>query len=99
MPPSIQEIVNIIYLSIDEINELQPQNKRVPKSMESVLLGQESALDSLGFINFVVTLEQKIQEKFGIEISLTEDEEFTRVNSSYRTVDSLARFLQSKLSQ
>ena len=99
MSPNVKNIVDIIYQSIDEINQLQPQGKRISKSPESVLLGDESALDSLGFINFVVTLEQKIQEKFGIEISLTEDEELTRVDSSYRTVDSFARFLQSKLSQ
>lgn len=99
MLPNKKDIVNIIYRSIDEVNQLQPPNKRVLKSMESVLLGEKSALDSLGFINFVVTLEQKIQEEFGVQISLTEDEEFTRINSSYRTVDTFAQFLQFKLSQ
>ncbi len=68
----INKIINLIFKVADEINEILPQEKRVKRSLETVLFGSTGVLDSLGITIFIVALEQKIEEEFGILVSITD---------------------------
>ena len=59
-----------ILSAIDELNEQLPRKQKIRKSVDSVLLGQKGGLDSLGLVNLIVSVEQKIEEDFGLSVSL-----------------------------
>lgn len=64
---SFEQITQIICDAIGEVNEsLEPEQK----TLDTVLLGESQILDSLGLVNLVVTVEQKIERTLKKKISL-----------------------------
>ena len=90
-----EKVLHIIYAVIDEINEQFDENQRLEKSKETVLFGQVGKLDSLGMVNFIVGLEQKVQEDTGKEISLADQMMSMDEDSPFRTVEGLAQYVSS----
>ena len=67
-----QIIKSIIYDSIDELNELLlDKNNQIKKDDNEIIFGEETNLDSLTTVNFIVILEQNIQSELNdFEISM-----------------------------
>jgi len=72
MQPTKEELIGIIYESLDEINEQLPSDQRIQKSPDTILVGRAGGLDSLGFVNFIALVEEKCAHKYGITVSLME---------------------------
>ena len=64
--------LRIVYDTIDVVNRQLPATKRLKKSPETVIAGAGGALDSLGIVNFVITLEDKVGEATGASVQLLE---------------------------
>ncbi len=65
----------MIYSAIDEVNERLPAEERLDKSIDTILFGESGRLDSLGLVNLIVAIEQKIEEEYGITVVLAEEGE------------------------
>ena len=61
-------ILEMIYSIIDEHNELNPNDLKLEKSLETSLYGSESNLDSLGLVNFLVEVENIIKKNINQDI-------------------------------
>jgi D-alanine--poly(phosphoribitol) ligase subunit 2 len=85
------DIIEIIYQSIEEIN--RQERIEIPKNPQSQLFGRGSRLDSLGLVNLIVSVEEKINDKFGISISLADEKAMSQKNSPFLSVDSLAEYI------
>ena len=72
MKPTKEELIDIIYQSLEEINEQLPNEFHIQKSPDATLVGGTTGLDSLGFVNFVALVEEKCAHKYGIALSLTD---------------------------
>jgi acyl carrier protein len=72
MKASKEELLDIIYQSLDELNEQLPDGDQIQKSPAAPLVGEGGRLDSLGFVNFVALVEEKCAHKYGIALSLTD---------------------------
>jgi len=93
-----QKVESTIFRAIDEINRQLEPEKRVEKTRDTALLGGSSKLDSLGLINFIVTVEQKVEEEFGIAITLASDEAVFQKNSKLlNSVGTLADYISKCL--
>ena len=90
-----EKIIQSIMNAIDEINERYPEEKRLSKSVDTVLTGQSGKLDSLGLVNFVVSVEERIQNDLGINISLAD--EIGNVDGALRTPETLAEHIANEL--
>src|SRR4029077_730136 len=55
----------IVYEPIYVVNQQLPASKRLRKSPATVIAGPGGALDSLGLVTFVITLEDKVGEAVG----------------------------------
>ena len=66
-------VVEIIYDSVDSINRQLSDEQKLVKSKETVLIGERGKLDSLGLINFLINLEEQIEEKFQFQVELFSD--------------------------
>ena len=89
------KIIQSIMDAIDEINERNPEEKRLSKSVDTVLTGESGELDSLGLVSFVVAVEERIQNDLGVNISLAD--EIGNVDGALRTPETLAEHIANEL--
>lgn len=87
-----EAVLAAVYATIDEINELQPLESQILKAPETVLMGPGSVVDSMGMVSFVVTLEQRLADTFGVPITLADERALSRRSSPFRTVSSLVTY-------
>lgn len=64
------QIEQIVFQAIDRVNELLLEEKAVAKDAGTVLLGQGAVLDSMGFVNFIVALEELLATGSGLSLNL-----------------------------
>ena len=88
-----------VFDVIDEFNRTLPSGKKLKKSMETTLFGKHGGLDSLGLVNLVVAVEQKIEEEFGVPVSLADERAMSQEKSPFRTVDALVKYILLLLSE
>ena len=93
------QIIESLYTVIDETNRQNPAGPPLSKSLETVLYGSESELDSLGLINFVVAAEQGIERNFGKSIVLADDRALSQPTSPFSSVGALANYIEVLLSE
>jgi acyl carrier protein len=86
-------VLRVIYESISDLNLQLPVEQRIEKSLSTILFGGGGKLDSLGLANFIVITEQKLEERYGFRIDLTEDDPFSPATGHFRTIDSLATYV------
>jgi acyl carrier protein len=54
------QIRNSIFRAIDRVNELSLDEGALVNGESDVLVGEGAALDSMGFVNFVVAVEEEM---------------------------------------
>lgn len=91
------EIINFIYEGIDEINEQNETN--IPKEPNARLFGKESDLDSLGLVNLITLIEEKIEEITGSYYPIADERALSLEQSPFRTVESLADYIAILLNE
>ena len=89
------KIIQSIMDAVDEINERYPDEKKLPKSVDTILTGESGKLDSLGLVTFIVAVEERIQNDLGITISLAD--EIGKVDGALRTAETLADYIANEL--
>ncbi len=94
-----QAVLEIIFATIDEMNETTSADDKLEKSPETHLFGRQGRLDSLGLVNFVVSLEQNIAEEFGVAVTLADEKALSRETSPFLTVDTLSDYIVEQLRQ
>jgi hypothetical protein len=93
----MREIEKLIHETIDEINGQTPPDRRIDKSSQAVIVGTGSTLDSLGIINFLVSLEAKVAASTGHTVSLLNDDTLNDPDGPLRTVESIERFISERI--
>ena len=93
------KILDLIYRAIDELNEQQDPNEQLSKTEDTVILGPQAVLDSLGLVHLIVSLEQLVNDEMHTEITLADERAMMMDSSPFRTVRTLAAFIESLLVQ
>jgi acyl carrier protein len=52
-----------VYRAIDAVNDLLPAQQALAAHDNSVLVGGTATLDSMGFVNFIVALEEELERE------------------------------------
>ena len=92
-----QKITNLVFSVIDEINKELSKDDQIIKSLDSVIYGSNGQLDSLGLVNFVVGVEQKIEDVFEKSINLTDDKAMSEKNSPFQTIETFVNYIYDVL--
>jgi D-alanine--poly(phosphoribitol) ligase subunit 2 len=92
-----QPVVDAIYSAVDDLNEILDPEERLSKSSEMALIGKDARLDSLGLVNLIVLVEEKVQQQFGVAITLVDERAMSQSKSPFRTLGSLADFVEEQL--
>ncbi len=88
-----QGILQAIFSTIDDINEILPDDRQLEKSVETRLFGMRGGLESLEFVNFIVLLEQRIAEEREVAVTLADEKAISRETSPFSTVEKLADYI------
>ncbi len=87
-----KEIIEIIFKSIEEIN--QQNDTPIAKDINIKLFGKESELDSLGLVNLITSIEEGIEELTGNYIPIADERAFSMESSPFKTVETLAIYIE-----
>ncbi len=66
---------------------------------ETVLFGSTSALDSMGLVTFLLEVEQRAEEQYGVPVRLMDDRAMSQNHSPFRSVRSLAEYISTLLAE
>ena len=94
-----EQIAQLIFNAIDEVNQLLPEQERLVKSIDTVLFGNKGKLDSLGLVSLIVAIEQKIEEALEIPITLADERAMSQKQSPFRTIGTLADYIDTLLKE
>lgn len=92
-----ERITSAVFSAIDEVNKQLPKEQKLEKSMDTVLVGPTSKLDSLGMVNLVVALEEHIEKDFDRTIYLTDESVMSDGNGYFQTIGALCEHITKLL--
>jgi acyl carrier protein len=85
---------NIIELITDAVKQfLPPGEQPATVSEDTRLVGGNSLLDSTALVSLIVEVEQQIDDRYGVSITIADDRALSQQRSPFRTVSSLADYI------
>lgn len=90
-------LIDILFPAIDEFNTNQPNDQKLKKSRDAMLLGNESHLDSVQLVAFIVTVEEILLEKIGKDIPLITTNAMTQSDDPFSTINNLRKYIEDVL--
>ena len=85
-----KDAYEIVIASLNEV--FAQTGTPVPESIgeDTVLVGSDPVLDSLGVVQLIVEVEQRVEQGHDISVTLANDKAMSARNSPFRTVGVLA---------
>ncbi len=90
-------IVQAIYSAVDELNTQLPTGVSLEKSPDAVLYGKSSKLESLDFVTFIMEVEEKVNDEFGVQVMITDENLLSKEKSPFSTLGTLTDYLEKIL--
>ncbi len=87
------QIYKTVVKQLEYLNETLPEDQKFLVSMDTILFGRGSSIDSMSLVSVIVDLEGFFFDEIGMEISLTDDKAMTREISPYDNVSNLVDYL------
>jgi acyl carrier protein len=88
-----KKVLKCIFSAIDASNKTSAPKHRLQKAPEAVLYGKNGRLDSLGLVNLIVAVEERVSREFGAELVLADSRAMSQKNSPFRTVQTLVDYV------
>lgn len=64
---------------------------------DSPLLGPDGVLSSMAFVSLLLSLEQELEARHGVAVSLVDEKAMSQRNSPFGTIGSLARYVEHRV--
>lgn len=90
-----EEIITLIYQSIDEHNSVNSTEQQIKKDKTSKIIHESSNIDSLGALTLLVNIEEKISINLG-KVSLVR-EEYLISSEKYESIESVYELVKELL--
>ena len=94
-----ERVEKAVFEAIDEMNSQLPKGIVIDKSADAALYGTTGKLESLDFVALIVEVETKIQNEFGVDFMLTDENLLSKEKSPFVTVGSLVEHIQDVLEE
>ena len=65
-----EQVRSTVFRVLDELNEQRAPHEQLPKDDSVPLVGLDGYLDSLGLVNLIALLEEKVEQEFGMSLNL-----------------------------
>ncbi|MBI2478225.1 MAG: hypothetical protein HYV60_06165 [Planctomycetia bacterium] len=90
-----EQVREVVWEAIDEANEDLDPGEQIDR--DGILYGRGGVLDSLGLVNLLLAIEERLSDRFGIRVTLASDKAMSRERSPFRTTKALASFVEELL--
>lgn len=90
---AVKLILDALKEGIDDTAEESRKLKISEASSETRLFGGGGLLDSMGVVILLSDLEEQLDEKYNVMMSLASDSTMSKTRSPFRTVKSLAKYI------
>ena len=90
-----RELEFVIIDALKEVVDNEQAERPEEPGVNTPLIGRNGILDSLGLVSLVVAVEQAIEDRYGIALSLADEKALSQTHSPYRTVASLAAYAEA----
>jgi acyl carrier protein len=88
------DILLIIYEAIDDLNLDLNDEEKIEKSESTEIFGSNSRIDSMGLVNLITVIEEKLEEKTGKFISIADEKAMSLSSSPFKNVLSLKNYIE-----
>ena len=88
-----EEILKIVTGQVELLRDTFPQDEQFEVTVELVLFGADSTIDSLSLVSLIVDIESLFFDEYNLEISLTDDNAMTREVSPFSTISTLTDYI------
>lgn len=88
-----------VLAAIDAHNKSADKKRRVEKDLKAVLYGKDGRLDSLGLVNLIVAVEERVSRQFGAQVVLADSRAMSQKSSPFRTVGSLVAYVGQRIKE
>jgi len=92
-----EKVEKAVFEAIDEMNAQLPKGIAIEKNTDAPLYGKNGKLESLDFVAFIVEVEGKVQNEFGVDFFLTDENLLSKESSPFTTVGTLVEHIQRVL--
>jgi acyl carrier protein len=87
------KIVQMIVASLEEVLVTAAPSTSAPLSEDTRLIGREAVLDSMGLVNLIIEVEQRLEEEYDIAVVLADERAMSQKNSPFRSIQTLADYI------
>ncbi|MBV9576543.1 MAG: acyl carrier protein [Gammaproteobacteria bacterium] len=94
-----EKISKIVTNSLTTLNILLENKIPIMQGDSCALYGGPGALDSLGLVSLIVSVEEEIEREFNINLTLANDKAMSQRNSPFLTVGTFVNYVESLLNQ
>ncbi len=96
MSLSQEKIKAVISDCVNGLNAALIESEKISTDSKSILFGEGSLLDSMGLLNLLMDLEEKLGDE-GVNITILDDHALSQKNSPFRTTSTLAGYIHRKM--
>ena len=86
-----QQTVALIVQAANDLLESIPG--ATPADENTILIGEESILESMDLVSLIVDVEGRIEKETGLSLTLTDERAMSRDHSPFQTVSTLADYI------
>jgi len=90
-------IATIVRECLIEINKGIGSEELANPTMETRLYGAKSSLDSIGLVNLIADVEERIAQEFGKDILLADERAMSQTRSPFGRVGTLVEYIEQLL--
>ena len=91
------EVERVVLAALDDYNQQVADAQQLGALRETILFGAGGALDSMGLVNLILCVEQRIAEDLGREVTISDDKAMSRRTSPFRTLGTLVDYVAERL--
>jgi acyl carrier protein len=94
-----EEILDILFLQCRETGREDNIKGLLNPDKDTKLFHANGNLDSLGLVRFISDVEEKIADKFGVDILIVDEKAMSRSSSPFISVGTLMEYIHSLLTE
>ena len=89
-----EKIIEVILQSFYYVKDEHPDARLLDPPEKTPLFGQRGFLDSMGLVNLIVDVEERISDNLHVDIVLVDERAMSRKVSPFLSIGSLARYIE-----
>jgi acyl carrier protein len=94
-----EEIKQVVLQIFEQIVNENEKSYDVTIDENTPIMGSQSPFDSVDLVNFIVTLEQKLEDDFGISVILADDRAMGQTVSPYKSIGTITDYIELLISE